>query len=194
VNITGLLVQVVKAASRPTTSMRICGRDVVSTACSKIGGMRNEHDVLMPRTHGWRFNDRVTPEQINIVETTIASIDLIDLTADFYRRAFEGDPTLAEMFTTDPIVQRSRFAAELDVIVRSLRAYDAFAATTRALGARHHEYGVRAGHFRLMGAALMGALAAALGERWNDDVAEAWKLAYNLTAETMMAGAMDHRD
>jgi hemoglobin-like flavoprotein len=41
-----------------------------------------------------------------------------------------------------------------------------------------------------MGQALLEALANALGESWDDQVAEAWALAYNLTAETMMLGAM----
>jgi hemoglobin-like flavoprotein len=40
-----------------------------------------------------------------------------------------------------------------------------------------------------MGEALMGALADALGPDWTDEVEEAWRLAYNLTAETMMSGA-----
>jgi hemoglobin-like flavoprotein len=42
-----------------------------------------------------------------------------------------------------------------------------------------------------MGKALMAALAAALGSEWNDEVATAWALAYNLISETMMQGAMD---
>src|SRR4051812_32899885 len=93
------------------------------------------------------------------------------------------------MFTSDPVVQRARFAEELSVIVTSIRCYDRFLSTTRAIGARHYQYGVRAAHFRLMGEALMSALAAALGELWTDDAKAAWRLAYNLTAEAMMAGA-----
>ena len=41
-----------------------------------------------------------------------------------------------------------------------------------------------------MGTALMASLAAALGAGWTAEVEEAWMLAYNLTAETMMAGAL----
>ena len=133
----------------------------------------------------------MTPEQIRIVEVTIATVDLVDLTADFYRRAFEGHPALVDMFTTDRDVQRARFAEELAVIVTSIRRYDGFVSTTRSLGARHYEYGVRAAHFRLMGEALIGALAAAHGDAWTDEVDEAWRVAYSLTAETMMAGAQD---
>ena len=129
----------------------------------------------------------MTPEQIAIVEATVASIALDDLTADFYRRAFDAHPELTTMFTTDPAVQRGRFAEELAVIVRSIRRYDGFIATTRALGDRHRGYGVRPTHFRFMGDALMGALAAALADQWTPEVETAWRLAYNLTAEAMMA-------
>ena len=136
-------------------------------------------------------NVTVTPSQIAIVEQTTAVVDLDRLTVDFYRRAFAEDPALSEMFTTDPVVQRTRFAAELSEILNSIRSMDAFEETVRALGELHRGYGVCAAHYRLMGRALLAALAAELGDRWTPEVAEAWSLAYNLTAETMMLGAMD---
>ena len=132
----------------------------------------------------------MTPAQISLVEHTIAIVDIDELTRDFYARAFTAEPTLTTMFTTDPERQRERFAAELAEIVRSIRTVDTFATRTRSLGERHHGYGVRAPHYALMGQALLEALANALGESWDDQVAEAWMLAYNLTAETMMLGAM----
>jgi nitric oxide dioxygenase len=131
----------------------------------------------------------MTPEQIALVESTLASIDLEAVTADFYFRAFNADSELSAMFTTDPAVQRSRFAAELAVIVASIRRLDEFREETNALGRRHHGYGVRAGHYRIMGDALLAALAAALGDGWDDETEEAWRMAFNLTAESMMEGA-----
>ena len=133
----------------------------------------------------------MTPDQISAVEESVARVDLDRLTADFYRRAFAEDPTLSEMFTSDPAVQRVRFAAELHEIVRSMRSMDAFEPAVRALGERHRSYGVRAAHYRLMGKALMAAFAAELGDRWTPEVEEAWQLAYNLTAESMLLGAME---
>ena len=94
------------------------------------------------------------------------------------------------MFTTDPAVQRARFATELATLVRSIQELDTFCSRAEALGARHHGYGARAGHYRLMGDALMATLAAALGDGWTGDVEEAWTLAYNLTAEAMLTGAL----
>jgi hemoglobin-like flavoprotein len=133
----------------------------------------------------------MTPEQIVLVEETLGAIDLDALADDFYRRAFAADPAVAAMFTTDPARQRARFGAELSEIVRSIRALDTFDARARALGARHRGYGVRAAHYRLMGDALLGALAGALGPAWTPEAEEAWRTAYDLTAETMLQGALE---
>ena len=132
----------------------------------------------------------MTPRQIMLVEQTLATVDLDMLTADFYRNAFIGDPALPAMLTDDPIIQRNRFAGELAAMVGSIRSLDTFCSAAKSLGARHRGYGVRAVHYRLIGDALLAALAAAVGDDWTTEVEEAWTLAYNLTAETMMTGAM----
>src|SRR3954453_271505 len=133
----------------------------------------------------------MTPEQIQAVEDSLSSLDVEALAAEFYRRAFEQAPEVTAMFSTDPQLQRQRFAAELTEIIRSIRSLDSFQVNTRALGARHRDYGVRAGHYALMGDALIGALAGASGDSWTADLAAAWRVAYNLTAESMMLGASD---
>jgi hemoglobin-like flavoprotein len=132
----------------------------------------------------------VTPRQIALVEASLDRLHLDRLAAAFYERAFAAEPALAEMFTADPVVQRARFAAELAEIVGSLHAIDTFGPAARSLGARHRGYGVRAAHYRLMGDVLLAALAAGSGADWTPELAEAWTLAYNLMAETMMAGAL----
>jgi hemoglobin-like flavoprotein len=132
----------------------------------------------------------MSPEQIVLVEETLAAVDMRDLTHDFYRRLFDLEPALAAMFTTDPPVQEARFAAELSEIVASIRSLDSFAARVQALGARHRTYGVRAAHYRIMGRALLAALAAARGPAWTPEAAEAWAVAYDLVAETMQQGAL----
>ena len=132
----------------------------------------------------------MTPAQIAAVEETFAMVDLDALADDFYRLAFAADPALLSMFVSDPGEQRDRFATELEEIVHSIRTLEAFEPTVRSLGVRHRGYGVRPGHYKVMGDALIAALRDAVGEPWTPDVEEAWRLAYNLTAETMMLGAM----
>ncbi len=136
----------------------------------------------------------MTPDQITAVEDTMRLVDLDAMSADFYRRAFDAYPELAAMFTTDPRVQQRRFALELRTIVGSIRDLDAFRNAAAALGARHHDHGVRAAHYRMMGEALLASLGAASGPSWSVETEEAWTLAYNLIAEAMMAGALERRE
>jgi hemoglobin-like flavoprotein len=132
----------------------------------------------------------MTPRQIAAVSESLDSLDVDALATEFYRRVFAGDPAVAAMFTTDPAVQRERFGDELAAIVGSIQDFDTFYPATRALGDHHRDLGARAAHYRLMGETLLSTLAAALGERWTPEVEQAWTLAYNLIAETMLAGAL----
>jgi nitric oxide dioxygenase len=135
----------------------------------------------------------MTPEQIALVEESWAALSgsRDDVAADFYQRLFAAEPAVVELFGTEPAEQRAKFTTELRQIIFSIRQHEAFLGRARALGARHKAYGVRAAHYRLVEMALLGALAAALGDRWTDDMARAWQLAYRLTAEAMLAGAAD---
>jgi hemoglobin-like flavoprotein len=133
----------------------------------------------------------MTPTQVAAVASTLDAVDLDALVVDFYRRAFDADPEVAAMFTTDPALQRRRFALELRTIVGSIRDLDELCPAAAALGARHRGYGVRAAHYRTMGEALLASLAAALGPAWTEDVEEAWMLAYSLISEAMLAGALE---
>src|SRR3954453_21103093 len=79
----------------------------------------------------------MTPSQVAMVSSTVQDVDLDALVADFYRRAFAADPEVAAMFTSDPEIQRQRFALELQTIVGSIADLDEFCSSAAALGARH---------------------------------------------------------
>jgi hemoglobin-like flavoprotein len=135
----------------------------------------------------------MTPNQITIVESTLerARTDMVELAADFYRRLFEAEPHLRQLFTSDPAEQRRKFAEQLQSIGCAIRDCDSFTADAADLGRRHRDYGVRPRDYALAGHPLLEALAAALGPEWTDEVEMAWLRAYNLTVEAMMAGAAD---
>jgi hemoglobin-like flavoprotein len=131
----------------------------------------------------------MTDEQVALVESTLTSVDVEALAADFYFRAFNADSQLSAMFTTDPKVQQTRFASELELIVAAMRRPDDFRDETHDLGLRHRGFGVRPGHYRVMGDALLDALRSALGDRWSTEVEAAWREAFRLTSESMLEGA-----
>ena len=133
----------------------------------------------------------MTPEQITLVQSSFERLgpQLSAMATRFYQELFGRDPALRDLFTTDLTQQEVRFAEKLTEIVRAMPRLDELLAHTRALGARHLGYGVRAADYETVGAALLAALAAILGISFDAPTRQAWTLAYNLVAETMLEGA-----
>jgi len=133
----------------------------------------------------------MTPEQISLVQSSFERLgpELPSMATRFYEELFALEPGLRPLFTTDLALQEVRFADKLTEIVRAMPSLDELLGHTRALGARHVSYGVRAPDYQTVGAALLAALAAVLGEGFDAPTREAWTLAYNLVAETMLEGA-----
>jgi hemoglobin-like flavoprotein len=137
----------------------------------------------------------MTPEQITLVQSSFERVgpDLPALATRFYQELFARDPALRALFTTDMTLQKVRFAEKLTEIVRAFPRLDELLAHTRALGARHTGYGVRVADYETVGEALVAALAAVLGDSFDTQTCEAWHIAYNLVAETMLEGAASAR-
>ena len=133
----------------------------------------------------------MTPEQITLVQSSFDRVvpELPALAARFYQELFGRNPALRPLFTTDLDLQKVRFAEKLSEIVHAIPRLDELLGHTRALGARHADYGVRALDYRTVGDALFAALATVLGDSFDAPTREAWVIAYNLMAETMLDGA-----
>ena len=114
-----------------------------------------------------------------------------ELAVRFYERMFELDPSSRALFSEDPAVQRVKFVAELSKIVDSISEFDVFSHRTRELGAKHRQYGASYSHYRTSGVALLDALAHVLGEAFTPELQDAWRLAHDIVAESMMQGAAD---
>jgi hemoglobin-like flavoprotein len=135
----------------------------------------------------------MTPEQVQLVQSSYASLgrDAPHMAVDFYARLFAADPSAQTLFTDGPEVMSVKFADELAAIVEAISDFDAFAPRVRDLAARHVGYGVQTHHYLSVGEALIGALATHLATHWDDALEAAWRRAYNLVAEVMMAAAAD---
>jgi len=137
----------------------------------------------------------MTPEQISLVQSSFERLGrrLPAMATRFDQELFRRDPALRPLFTTDLAEQEVRFANKLAEIVHAIPRLDELLTHTRALGAVHVGYGVRAADYQTVGAALIAALAAVLGDSFDDPTCLAWTLAYNLVAETMLEGAATAR-
>ncbi|RKS75586.1 hemoglobin-like flavoprotein [Motilibacter peucedani] len=129
----------------------------------------------------------MTPEQVDVVDRTLAALRAPDaFAADFYRRLFAAAPGLRPLFPPSLEEQQRKFAAMLVEIAAGIREHDDFLERCADLGARHAGYGVRVEHYEIVGDALLAALAGAPGVHWDDEVQEAWQAAYALISDVMM--------
>jgi hemoglobin-like flavoprotein len=133
----------------------------------------------------------MTPEQITLVQSSFDQLgpQLPTMATRFYQELFARDSALRPLFTVPLAQQEVRFAEKLTEIVQAMPRLEEQLSHTRALGARHVGYGVRTADYQTLGDALLAALAAVLGDNFDARTREAWTLAYNLVAETMLEGA-----
>jgi hemoglobin-like flavoprotein len=132
----------------------------------------------------------VTRDETRLVQASFAQIDPIanKIAASFYRRLFELDPALRSLFKTDMEVQGARFMEKLAVAVKSLEDLAIVTPFARELGRRHAGYGVETKDYDTAGEALIWALEREFGPAFTPDLEAAWRAAYVMLCETMIAG------
>jgi nitric oxide dioxygenase len=113
--------------------------------------------------------------------------ELEETSREFYDTLFEIAPHLRPMFRDDMTGQGMRFMTTLRVMVERLTDPLAFKAEVAELGRGHAAWGVEKEHFALMREALMRTLKARLGERLTPEAESAWRDAFDMVAEEMMA-------
>jgi hemoglobin-like flavoprotein len=125
--------------------------------------------------------------QIVLVQRTFRHLMPIgDTVAEvFYRRLFELDPGLRELFRGNMKDQGRHFMQMMAVAVQGLSNFDAVRPAVEDLGRRHAAYGVQPAHYELVREALLATVRIGLGDSSTRDVLEAWSGAYRLLATTM---------
>lgn len=135
----------------------------------------------------------LTNAQKVLVQESFAAIVPIadDAAALFYRRLFEIDPSLQQMFRGDMAEQRKKLMQMLTAAVKGLDRLDQLVPVVQDLGRRHATYGVADAHYGTVGAALLWTLEKGLGAAFTPDTKEAWASVYGLLASTMQQAARD---
>ena len=130
-------------------------------------------------------------DQIALVKESFALVEphLDDLATRYYADLFRGHPELRSLFTGDAKERRAKFGAEFAALVEVLDSLGQLVSTATVLGTEHAESGVLPEYYVYFGESLRRALGEVLGARYDADVDTAWRLSYNLVAETMVHGA-----
>ena len=131
----------------------------------------------------------MTPEQIALVQGTWAKVMPIKETAAdlFYGKLFELDPALRPLFRGDMKEQGRKLMTMINVAVKGLDNLGALVPAVQDMGRRHAGYGVQAGHYGTVAAALLWTLEQGLGEGFTPQVKAAWTDTYTVLATTMQA-------
>lgn len=129
----------------------------------------------------------MTPRQIEIIED---SWDYIITNTEeagnlFYNRLFQQSPALRPLFKDDMRDQERKLISLITFAVSKLKNIDSIISDVQALGTRHKGYGVKDEHYNDVASALLWTLEQGLGDRWNNEVKQAWTDLYVTLAGVM---------
>lgn len=109
----------------------------------------------------------------------------------FYGHLFQAHPELRVLFKADMRVQGNKLMDMLAVAVAMLNRPWALGSVLRQLGVRHAGYGVQDWHYDAVGAALIKAMADALGPAFGTPERDAWAHVYGCLATAMKAASSE---
>jgi hemoglobin-like flavoprotein len=127
-------------------------------------------------------------EQIMLVQSSWELVEpmAVKLGELFYRRVFELNPSLKELFPDDQRRQGELLMALFGGAVNMLFHIDTLEPSVRDLGRRHRAYGTQPEHYDTFRDALLWTLERVLGEAFTADVRAAWEAVYDYMARTML--------
>jgi hemoglobin-like flavoprotein len=136
----------------------------------------------------------MTEKQIQLIEDSWDYIIMNTQQAGelFYGRLFEKNPGLKPLFKTNLNDQARKLIALITFAVNKLHNFNEVVSDIEALGIRHNAYGVEPKHYDMVGEALLWTLKQGLGEKWNDELLEAWSKLYAVLAEVMINASQNH--
>ena len=104
----------------------------------------------------------------------------------FYSKLFSYSNGLRKMFPRNMDQQYRKLMDMINTIVARLDKLDEMTSEITAMAHRHVQYGVRPGHYKLVGSALLWTLKQGLGNDWTPEVETAWSKCYTLLSEAMI--------
>ena len=138
----------------------------------------------------------MTEQQIMVVKRSwgiFRNIDPILVGEVFYGRIFLKAPGIKKMFPVSMEAQYGKIIDMLSLMVARLERMDELTNEISALALRHVQYGVKRGHYEIVGEALLWTLEQGLGRDWTDEVKEAWTSCFAVFSGKMIT-ASNYKD
>jgi len=139
--------------------------------------------------HNVRTN--MTKRQQQLVKTSFRKAEHLSqiIALCFYKRLFELDPSLRQLFHTEIEAQSKKLMQALSMIAEGMDSLPEVVPAIESLGRRHVYYGVKDEHYATVGEALLWSLDQTLGAEFTVEVRMAWATAFYLLADVMKRAA-----
>lgn len=108
----------------------------------------------------------------------------------FYSRLFEVAPAVRSMFKHDQKDQARKLMNMVTLMVANLQKLDDIMNGINLLAQRHGKYGAQPEHYKVVGECLLWTLEQGLGDKWNDELQEAWTAVYITLSSAMIKGQL----
>jgi hemoglobin-like flavoprotein len=134
----------------------------------------------------------MTFHQINLIKSSWVLVGTIEpevVGKIFYDRLFELSPEVRPMFRQPLAEQSKKLLATLSFVISKLDKLDDILHEVVKLAKRHVNYGVKPGHYAVVGDALLWTLETGLGENWNEELKQAWTDCYVILSTAMINAA-----
>lgn len=130
----------------------------------------------------------MTPRQIELVQSSFKLLAprAEEISEIFYTRLFMIAPQTRSMFADDMASQREKLMQMLGFVVHRLHSVTEVIRPIENLGVRHAAYGAAPEHYPIVGEALLWTLGEVAGEAFDDELREAWTVAYSTMAKLMI--------
>ncbi|MFD7625176.1 globin domain-containing protein [Streptomyces sp. NPDC059851] len=176
--------------------------DSKAVACLPTEMFEARHRMDAPPTRSARGTVRIpsggsqaepSPDAVLIRRTLEEIAPVADrVTSYFYALVFTGHPEVRGMFPAAMDTQRDRLLRALLTAAEHIDNPEVLTPYLQRLGTGHRKYGTLAGHYPVVGEALIGALSRYAQNTWGPEVEAAWVRAYTAISQIMIdAAAMD---
>jgi hemoglobin-like flavoprotein len=130
----------------------------------------------------------MNPNHVNLIRDSFVQmlVERERTARIFYDRLFELAPETRPLFRDDMARQGRRLVDALARIVTGLSRLEAMLPGLRKLAEGHVRYGVEERHYAIAGDALLHVVAVYGGPNIDPATLEAWRVAYDLVAGTMI--------
>lgn len=140
----------------------------------------------------------MTTHQINLIKSSwqAAAANPAVVGELFYGRLFEIAPEVKPMFSRTTVAEQSKkLLTMLSYVIAKLDKLEDIIAEVVKLAQRHRDYGVKEEHYTMVGAALIWTLEKGLGDKWNEELKEAWTTCYiTLSLAMINAAGYEQKD